>query len=673
MMPLATIKIAKDPPGPRRTQFSSCDACRTSRVACDAIRAGYVAGNPEWKGSCSRCSRRKRNCTFEWIAKSRKSAVSSIVNARPFSHPVSPPTTESSGSSKSPEQVQKGNDFEPAARILTNVLSTHLDHSTRLPPFDSLLFAPPLKSDPIPLDGVVRSPYDIANAEWGPWLDQIFDTPFQAIFGWWLGRYCCPLVDDPSSIIVVPPRDLFSALDASMADECNTANRESVIKSPYQRQKQNDQIEHALTQAARAFASRWLPIVADGFTQQESLDEIIREFWRVSRKTMLTVINRVSYRSVLTLFIFGLTPIPLGISDEEESEGLTGQICVQAALQQVQRLRERQRNCQFSGAQVSPATDRMSNHPRATPLNEDYLKLESRAYWSALIFDTSASVSLNFRSSLTSGVHGFKTEPAWAVIKTFLTDSFHSQAESWRIRGDGTEVSTEKACHVLAAVAVCKLYVWKMIAVVKEAVREGDTEDKVLEAWSSLMEALDMFKGTIRPLLGDCLRRLSFMGQDDKLNWYEVALHYHLGILMLVDAVEAAERPDLLRQLEGDRIDAEHEAFELIKYGLENEYTLFEPDTGRFRHGPISRSFIAVDPYPNHAVASVRLLNKAISRDFNRGNIQYDEYASLASVLLEVLEQLPQSSKSVHAARQYLQRSVDEVNSLFESRGRYRI
>lgn len=65
MMPLATIKIAKDVPGPRRTQFSSCDACRTSRVACDAARAGYVAGNPDWTGSCSRCSRRKRNCTFE--------------------------------------------------------------------------------------------------------------------------------------------------------------------------------------------------------------------------------------------------------------------------------------------------------------------------------------------------------------------------------------------------------------------------------------------------------------------------------------------------------------------------------------------------------------------------------------------------------------------------------
>jgi hypothetical protein len=39
---------------------------------------------------------------------------------------------------------------------------------------------------------------------------------------------------------------------------------------------------------------------------------------------MLKVINRVSYRSVLALFLFGLTPIPVGVSPEEELDGLTG-------------------------------------------------------------------------------------------------------------------------------------------------------------------------------------------------------------------------------------------------------------------------------------------------------------------------------------------------------------
>lgn len=49
----------------RRTQFSSCDSCRQSRVACDASRVGYQPGETRWGGSCSRCFSRNRRCTFE--------------------------------------------------------------------------------------------------------------------------------------------------------------------------------------------------------------------------------------------------------------------------------------------------------------------------------------------------------------------------------------------------------------------------------------------------------------------------------------------------------------------------------------------------------------------------------------------------------------------------------
>jgi hypothetical protein len=51
----------------RRTQFSSCDECRKSRVACDASARG-IAGNEEDDKddsvSCSRCLTRGRQCTF---------------------------------------------------------------------------------------------------------------------------------------------------------------------------------------------------------------------------------------------------------------------------------------------------------------------------------------------------------------------------------------------------------------------------------------------------------------------------------------------------------------------------------------------------------------------------------------------------------------------------------
>jgi hypothetical protein len=45
----------------RRKQFSSCDACRKSRVACDAVRGRSATG----LAACTRCANRNRRCSFE--------------------------------------------------------------------------------------------------------------------------------------------------------------------------------------------------------------------------------------------------------------------------------------------------------------------------------------------------------------------------------------------------------------------------------------------------------------------------------------------------------------------------------------------------------------------------------------------------------------------------------
>jgi len=50
-------------PVSRRTQCSSCDSCRRSRVACDASKTGLRSG--DIGGSCSRCALRQQSCTFE--------------------------------------------------------------------------------------------------------------------------------------------------------------------------------------------------------------------------------------------------------------------------------------------------------------------------------------------------------------------------------------------------------------------------------------------------------------------------------------------------------------------------------------------------------------------------------------------------------------------------------
>lgn len=96
-----------------------------------------------------------------------------------------------------------------------------------------------------------------------------------------------------------------------------------------QDKKRDDLIERSLRSTIAAFAVRWLPITSsDGVDNSHQ----IQTMWRQARRDMLRIINRPSYRSMLSLFLFALTPIPMGISEDEEADGVSGQVCIHAAL-----------------------------------------------------------------------------------------------------------------------------------------------------------------------------------------------------------------------------------------------------------------------------------------------------------------------------------------------------
>lgn len=215
---------------------------------------------------------------------------------------------------------------------------------------------------------------------------------------------------------------------------------------------------------------------------------------------------------------------------------------------------------------------------------------------------------MNLRSSLTSGLKGACLEPAWLLTTGFLK-SFHARSEDWRNKS--FEVSDEVAFQIISAAAVCRLYTWKTIASVKEALREGVEERDLLFSWKAVLDAIQVFRTTIQPLLRTCERMIHFLGQVERLNWYEVVLHYYLGNLMLAEALEAANCQDLLSQLKEARLDAETESFNVLKFGLESIYAIHRPSEGSCSNADAPRrpimttSFNAIDPYPHHIVASV--------------------------------------------------------------------
>lgn len=140
-------------------------------------------------------------------------------------------------------------------------------------------------------------------------------------------------------------------------------------------------------------------------------------------------------------------------------------------------------------------------------------------------------------------------------------------------------------------------------------------------------------------------------------------LHYHLSILMVLDAIAVTDRHDLLVDLRQVSTETENTVMNALAFGLHNTITLkrdFDPTSAGLSHESTTTTrrsatftvpLVAIDPYPHHVVASVQLMRKAIDRDYRSNKIAQESYDSLFSTLESALKHLPQSSKSVQDAR----------------------
>lgn len=131
-------------------------------------------------------------------------------------------------------------------------------------------------------------------------------------------------------------------------------------------------------------------------------------------------------------------------------------------------------------------------------ITQSFLDLESRAYWAAVVWDTSDALASDMRTLLTSGLKGACSEPAWRLSKAFLVGSFAPATEGWCL--NEAEVTEERASRIIGAASVCQTLLWKNITSVKEALREGVDEETVLWVWGSLQETVGIFNKAIHPL-----------------------------------------------------------------------------------------------------------------------------------------------------------------------------
>ena len=277
------------------------------------------------------------------------------------------------------------------------------------------------------------------------------------------------------------------------------------------------QIDEFLKNSIQAFAARWLPLTVDTSSSALSIADSVRACWRRAHRDMLKTINRPSYRSMLALLLFAMTPIPIGIPEDEELDGVSGQVCIHAALQHIQTLRARQRSLLFNGTRINFAkpTNASSSSP-ASIATAKFINAEGTAYWAALTFDTSASLTLSCKPLLSSGLFGSEYEPAWRMVRSSM-EVFQSISKEWK--DAEFEMDDERANQIIAAGSSWKLLVWKVTANLKESLRDGHDETEVSRAFNSVLDAIDRFNATYRALLSACQNRIQFFSQETRLRW----------------------------------------------------------------------------------------------------------------------------------------------------------
>jgi hypothetical protein len=354
---------------------------------------------------------------------------------------------------------------------------------------------------------------------------------------------------------------------------------------------------------------------------------------------MLRAINRPCYRSILALYLFAQTPVPAGISEDEELDGLNGAVCMQTAMCQLQQLRAQQKT-RFCYDHI------LRNTSRNDGILQEDVDWEYRAYWAVITWETSMSLTSDSRTFLNFS-RGPSSEPTWRLVKTFLIDTSLPKAEQWHVAG--FQMTGEIANEIISVASMCNTYIWKNISSIKEALQKGKHDD-VREAWSDLLEAITMFRMSIYPLLNRCQGQLRQLDQGMRLKWYHTCLQYHLGILQMEDALEVAGRSDLLHEDSVIRKTTQKECFHVIRTGLENTYDVEISTIPNGSDRPpqiITTSLVAIDPYPQYVIDCIRLMRKATCRRLGCNAITHETYMLEMSDMRKILEQLPQNSKSV--------------------------
>jgi hypothetical protein len=287
-------------------------------------------------------------------------------------------------------------------------------------------------------------------------------------------------------------------------------------------------VQLALISSVHAFSLRWLPLLAEKAIDKQQLMSLGDRLWQNARTRVMSVFDKLSYQTVLALYLFGLTPIYEGAFVDAENAHTAGEISIDMALRQIHRLRVKRQDPKFSGAGLSLWVGGSDKDDSGSPntVNDDFIHAENMMYWAGVVFDTSSSMTRGSPSILCSGVFGFEEEPVFRLMKARV-QLFHESTETWR--RNGFLPTSDTTLYIVHRASTWKGYVWKIIGALREAINNGYEECFSTKLKALIGESLERFDKTFKPLLATCEKHILFLSKEARLCYCE---YRHLNIVI---------------------------------------------------------------------------------------------------------------------------------------------
>lgn len=236
--------------------------------------------------------------------------------------------------------------------------------------------------------------------------------------------------------------------------------------------------------------------------------------WHNAKSRVLSIFDKLSYQTVLALYLFGLTPICEAVSVDVENAHSAGEVSVDMALRHIHRLRVKRRDLRFSGTGLSVGRSDGQDSSSRIAVNEEFIHAENMMYWAGVVFDTSSAMTRGCPSILCSGVFGFEEEPIFRLMKARV-QLFHESTDVWR--QNGFVPTSQSTLYIVHRASTWKGYTWKIIGALREAINHGYDESVIMRLQVLIGQALERFDRTFKPLLATCEHHVLFLSKDARL------------------------------------------------------------------------------------------------------------------------------------------------------------